>query len=247
MRYKYLLWDIDGTILDFLAAEKNAIRTLFDKFGLGPCSEEMIATYSGINVRYWKMLERGLIKKQDMLVERFREFFSLVNVDVAMAEEFNENYQIALGDTICFMENAKELLIQLKAAGFIQIAVTNGTARAQSKKLKRSGLDQIFDRVFISEEVGAEKPDVKFFERVFSECGIHRRSQVLIIGDSLTSDMQGGINAGIATCWYHPVRPGKERDRDETSHEDQENAPEISVTYEVSSLSEITRIVMCCN
>lgn len=202
-------------------------------------------------------------------MERFREFFALVNVDIAVAEEFNDNYQIALGDTICFNENAKELLIQLKAAGFIQIAVTNGTAKAQRKKLKNSGLDQIFDRVFISEEVGAEKPDVRFFKTVFSECRICNPSQVLIIGDSLTSDMQGGINAGIATCWYHPVKTGKQQDRGENSNEEQQdrressneeqqnrregvleeqrNGPGIPVTYEISSLSEMTKIVMGCD
>lgn len=229
MKYQYLLWDIDGTLLDFLASERNAVKTLFQRFGLGECTDEMVAIYSQINVKYWKALERGEIKKPEMLVARYREFFKTVNINPDLAEDFNACYQVELGETICFMENAKELLEKLKEEKMIQIAVTNGTKVAQNNKMKKSGMDRIFDFIFISEDIGFEKPDVKFFEHVFSKTGITDLSKVLIVGDSLTSDMKGGMNAGIDTCWYNPKHV--------------ENTSGLKVDYEIKSLWEILKIL----
>lgn len=202
-KYKYLLWDIDGTILDFEVAEQTSIRSLFDKFNLGKCSEEMLKHYSKINKQYWQALERGEMTKDKILVERFAEFFSKEGLDSGIATEFNKEYQLALGDTIVFHDDAIDIIENQKKTCKIVI-VTNGTAIAQKKKLEQSGLDNMVDHIFISEIVGFEKPSIKFFEKVFSEVGITDLSQALIIGDSLTSDMQGGYNIGIDTCWYNP-------------------------------------------
>lgn len=228
MRYKYLLWDIDGTILNFLAAERNAIKALFIRFRLGECTDEMVDIYSAINVQYWQALERGEIQKKQMLVERFREFFVSIKVDPQVAETFNEAYQIALGDTIVFNDNAPELLEELKQK-YVLIAVTNGTKTAQSNKLDRSGLCRLFDYVFISEDVGAEKPDKAFFDYVFEHAGIRDKSEAVIIGDSITSDIQGGVRSGIDTCWYNP------------HHDD--NRLNMPVTYEIESLPEVLRFL----
>ena len=134
-KIKVLLWDIDNTLLDFLAAETAAIRQNFREFGLGICTDEMLAEYSAINRRYWEKLERGEITKQQVLEGRFIEFFGkhALRADTAA---FNERYQILLGDTICFMDDGYEIVRSLKGK-ILQCAVTNGTRKAQEKKLKK--------------------------------------------------------------------------------------------------------------
>ena len=226
--YKYLLWDIDGTVLNFLASEAYAIRALFKKYNLGECSDEMIKMYSEINLKYWQMLEKGELTKQEILVGRFREFFKIIGVDINIVEEFNREYQITLGDHIEFVENAKDILLSQKGK-YTLVAVTNGTKIAQEKKLRLSGLCDIFDAIFISENIGAEKPSKEFFDYVFEKLGITDKSEVLIIGDSLTSDMKGGYLAGIDTCWFNA--------------EHNSNTLDFSVTYEIDRLDKITNII----
>ena len=199
---KILLWDIDGTILDFLAAEKAAIKSLFLDFGIGECTDEMIKEYSEINKEYWKKLERGEMSKPEILRRRFEDFFSLIGAS-ADAEAFNSAYQIRLGDTIVFIDEADLLLERLKKKGYKQYAVTNGTRVAQRNKLSKGGLYPLFDDVFISEEVGAEKPSREFFDAVLESIGRPDLSEIMIIGDSLTSDIKGGRNAGITTCYFN--------------------------------------------
>ena len=226
--YKYLLWDIDGTVLNFLAAEAYAIRFLFKKYNIGECSDEMLKLYSKINSKYWQMLEKGELSKQEILVGRFREFFDTIGADVTIAESFNSDYQLTLGDHIEFSDNAKEILLSQKGK-YVIAAVTNGTKTAQEKKLRLSGLDEIFDAIFISENIGVEKPNIEFFDYVFEKLGIKDKKEVLIIGDSLTSDMKGGVIAGIDTCWYNP--------------EHKPNTLDFSVTYEIDNLNKIAEIV----
>lgn len=227
-KYKYLLWDIDGTILDFESAEKAAIKTLFERFNLGECSDEMIERYSKINRKYWQMLERGEMSKEKILVERFVEFFSKEGMDAGISDSFNREYQLALGDTIVFCDDAMDIIKEQKKK-FEIVLVTNGTAVAQKKKLEKSGLQNIVNHIFISEIVGYEKPDINFFKKVISEVGINDLSEVLIIGDSLTSDIQGGYNAGIDTCWYNPKGI--------------KNESSLSPTYIIQNLHDLDSIV----
>lgn len=200
---KVLLWDIDGTLLNFLMAEHVAMKKCFEVCDLGECTDEMIARYSVINRKYWEKLERGEITKTEVLIGRFQEFFGTEGIEKDCAEEFNKEYQVRLGDTICFCDDGYELVKQFKGQ-VKQYAVTNGTKVAQDKKLKKSGLIDLFDDVFISEEIGVEKPGIGFFEHVWNCIGEYEKSEIMIIGDSLTSDIQGGNNAGIVTCWYNP-------------------------------------------
>ena len=227
-KYKYLLWDIDGTILNFEKAEKRAIRTLFEKFNLGECTDEMLSHYIEINKKYWKLLECGKMKKERILVERFEEFFEKEGIRTDVASEFNKAYQLALGDTVVFNDDALDI-IKAQKKNYQIIIVTNGTAIAQKKKLERSGLDKIADNIFISEEVGYEKPSIHFFERVIAKAGIDDVSQAVIIGDSLTSDIQGGVNAGIDTCWYNP--------------KEDVNDTNLNPTYMIKNLHELCEIV----
>ena len=227
-KYRYLLWDIDGTILNFELAERAAIRSLFERFKLGDCSDEMLMYYSQINKRYWQLMESGKIKKDKMLVERFIEFFSNKGINADIAAEFNKEYQIALCDTIVFNDDAMDIIKHQKKTCKI-IIVTNGTEVVQEKKLERSGLNDIVDNVFISELVGFEKPNIKFFEKVILEVGIKDLKEALIIGDSLTSDIQGGHNIGIDTCWYNP--------------KNEENTTLLSPTYTIRNLHELENII----
>ncbi len=225
---KAILWDIDGTLLDFIKAEYAAIKKCFEIFKLGECTDEMIARYSKINKGYWERLERKEITKLEVLVGRFKDFFSSENIITDCAEEFNKEYQIRLGDTICFCDNSYEILKSLKGR-VKQYAVTNGTKIAQDKKLVKSRLIDLFDGIFISEEVGYEKPDVRFFEHVWANIGAYKTDEVMIVGDSLTSDMQGGNNAGIVCCWYNPKK--------------MQNIMKLKIDYEIEDLNNILDIL----
>lgn len=226
--YKYLLWDVDGTVLDFSASEVNAIKTLFQKYKIGECTDEMLKLYSGINAKYWQMLERNELTRPEALVGRFREFFEEIGADTSIAEIFNKDYQLTLSDHIEFVKNAKEMLLAEKG-NYTIVVVTNGTKVAQEKKLRLSGLDKIFDAIFISEDVGVEKPNTEYFDYVFEKLGITDKSEVLLIGDSLTSDMKGGNLSGIDTCWFNPFH--------------KPNTLGIPVTYEIDDLGAVADII----
>lgn len=219
---KIVLWDVDGTILNFYEAQKNAVRACFDKFMLGECTDEMLRDYDGINHRYWMALERGELTKSEVLRGRFTEFFSKYGLNTEVVDEFNEEYQIRLGDTICFADGVKDVIEEFKRRGVIQFAVTNGTKKAQVRKLSLSGLDRIFDGIFISEDIGSEKPNPLFFEPVLAKAKELipdvRLQDMVIIGDSLTSDMRLGNNVGIRTCWYDEKASG--RSAEEVSREE---------------------------
>lgn len=225
---KTLLWDIDGTLLNFEKAENYAIKKCFEIFGLGECTDEMVARYSPINRKYWEALERGEITKPQVLRGRFDEFFKSENIIFDRIDDFNAEYQVRLGDKVFFCDNGLETVTALKEK-IRQYAVTNGTFIAQSRKLTQSGLIDIFDGVFISDKIGFEKPSVEFFEAVQKEIGKFSHDEVMIIGDSLTSDMRGGNNADILCCWYNPHNA--------------ENKYSIKIDYEIKNIAEVLDII----
>ena len=225
---KTLLWDVDGTLLDFGKSEVYGIRKCFQKFGLGECTDQMLERYSKINRKYWQKLELGEITKQQVLTERFVEFFESENINFDHIDEFNDEYQIRLGDKAFFCDNAFETINALKGK-YKQYAVTNGTYIAQQRKLTQSGLINIFDDVFISDKIGFEKPNIEFFNAVQEKIGNFNRDEVMIIGDSLSSDMQGGNNTNILCCWYNP--------------HNSENKNNIKIDFEIKNISEILDIL----
>lgn len=227
-RIKIILWDIDGTLLNFKEAEKYAIRACFEKFGFGECTDGMLREYAAINDVYWKGLEQGRFTKPQVLVGRFEDFFGRYGIDVSDAPAFNDEYQLRLGDTVCFCEHALETVKTFQGR-VLQYAVTNGTKVAQDRKLANSGLDKLFDGIFISEQIGIEKPMKGFFDTVFCEIGECRKDEMLIVGDSLTSDIQGGNNAGILTCWYNP--------------EGGERPENLRIDYEIRDIEQVLEIV----
>ena len=202
---KTILWDVDGTLLDFDAAERAAIRTLFDAFCLGKCTDTMLARYHEINIGFWQKLERNELTRSQVLVGRFEQFFNEYGINSAPAPEFNQRYQLTLGETIAYHDDSLDIVKGLKGK-VRQYVVSNGTIAAQTKKLDRSKLGEQMDGIFLSEELGVDKPDIAFFNKVFSEIHADDLSTIMIVGDSLTSDILGGMNAGIRTCWYNPGR-----------------------------------------
>ena len=147
---KIILWDVDGTLLDFEKAEYASIKKCFEIYNLGECTDEMIERYAAINKKYWEMLERGEITKPRLLVKRFEEFFAAEGIETDCAPQFNEEYQIQLGENPVFCDGGRELVSQLKASGRVkQYGVTNGTKVAQDGKLNKSRLIDLFDDVFI--------------------------------------------------------------------------------------------------
>lgn len=198
-----ILWDVDATLLDFHAAERTAILKLFRQFHLGECSDAMLQRYAKINRGYWERLEKGELTRDQVLVGRFQEFFEKEGLDVSAAPAFNEAYQQALGDTIVYCDDSYQIIDSLRGK-VKQYVVSNGTIVAQEKKLRLSGLGALMDGIFLSEELGVEKPNKAFFDKVFEEIGDIDRDAMLIVGDSITSDIRGGNNAGIRTCWYNP-------------------------------------------
>lgn len=198
---KTLLWDVDGTLLDFLAAEKYGMVKCCREIGV-EMDEEMLAVYSGINRAWWEKHERGEVTQREVFTGRLQELFARYGIPDTDYDRFNEHYQIALGEAVFPLEDSLRLFEEL-GKHFRQYVVTNGSREAQEAKLRRSGLDRMADGVFISSVVGAQKPTEAFFDFVREKTG-YLREETMIIGDSLTSDMLGGNNAHIRCCWYNP-------------------------------------------
>ena len=226
--YKIILWDFDGTLTNFKHAQKHAIKAMFERLELGPCDDEAVDRYDEINEKYWRLIETGKYDKRTLLLQRFIEFFEELGLPTDAVEEFNDRYQVALGETTVYNDDSFTLLSDLRGR-IRQYIVTNGTKRAQENKLANSGFDKIVDAAFISEETGFDKPSEGFYKYVFARIPSCERREILMVGDSLTSDIQGGMNAGIKTCWYNPgKKPVPDRYR---------------VDYVISNLHELINIL----
>ena len=227
---KYLLWDIDNTLLSFDLAERASMTKGFKKFDLDIRDDKALDIYKNINDKYWKMLEKGQKTREEILTGRFEEFFDLYDIayDDRLVNDFNLFYQEELGKQVFFNDYAEEVLQKL-GKDYKQYAVTNGSKVAQSGKLKNSGLDKVFDGVFISEDLGYDKPSLEYFDLVFESIGSKNRDEYILIGDSLTSDMLGSNNAGIKNIWYNP--------------KDFDNKASVKVDYTINNLKEVIKIL----
>ena len=221
-----ILWDIDGTLMDFKASEKNAIKKAFSDFAIDITDDE-ISLYSDINDSCWKRMERGEITRERVFTLRFEEFFEKVGYFCDI-EKLNENYLTYLGQMFVIQDNSYEILKSLKGK-VRQYIVTNGHVKPQTMKVKDSGFAEIIDGLFISGELGCQKPSKEFFLKCFEKIGEVNKEKTIIIGDSLSSDIKGGNNAGILTCWYNP--------------EGMVNKTDAVVNFEIKSLSEVYEII----
>lgn len=221
-----IFWDIDGTLMDFKASEKKAIKKAFSDFSIN-ITEDEISLYSDINDSCWKKMERGEITRERVFSLRFEEFFEKVGYFCDI-EKLNENYLTYLGQMFVLQDNSYEILKSLKGK-VRQYIVTNGHVKPQTMKVKASGFMELIDGLFISGEIGYQKPSKEFFDHCFEEIGNIDKTKTVIIGDSLTSDIKGGNNAGILCCWYNPE--GAERPKD------------LKIDYEIKSLKEVYDIL----
>lgn len=207
MKYEFLFLDLDDTVLDFGATERKSIARLLKAVGVEP-TEEIIHRYHVINLEHWRRLERGEITRAQ-ISNRFDVLFAELGVNVS-TPECEKLYRRYLSEGNDVLPGAPEALAQLQKK-YRLFAATNSTAIVQQGRLARTGLGVYFEKLFISEEIGANKPSPLFFERVFAQIPDFDRSKALMVGDSLTSDILGGINAGIKTCWINPKhRPVRE-------------------------------------
>lgn len=195
-----VLFDLDDTLFDFHKAEKIALTKTLVHFGIDP-TEETLALYSTINAAHWKRLELGEISREEVKVGRYRELFKTIGVecDPVKATAYYES-MLAIGHY--FMPGAPELLGELYRKYRLYI-VSNGTAKVQEGRIGSSGIAKYMDGIFISQILGANKPDKQFFDICFAEIPDFSLSETVIIGDSLSSDIKGGINAGITTVWFN--------------------------------------------
>lgn len=230
LRYDTILWDLDGTLLDFKLSERYALGVCLKSRGVD-MTEEMLSLYSGINEAYWERLERGEIEKRELLSGRFREFFRQAGLEGIDPEEMRRDYERELGTKTYYVDDSYEIVAKLKEMGLKQYIVTNGVLTTQQIKMKNSGFDRLIDSVFISDEIGYEKPRKEFFEVAFGKLPGFRRERALLVGDSLTSDMRGANNAGVDACFYNPK--GKMLPAD----------TELRLAYEVKNLREVLEIV----
>ena len=217
-----VLFDLDDTLFDFHKAEKIALTKTLVHFGIDP-TEETLALYSTINAAHWKRLELGEISREEVKVGRYRELFETIGVecDPVKATAYYES-MLAIGHY--FMPGAPELLEELYRKYRLYI-VSNGTAKVQEGRIGSSGIAKYMDGIFITQILGANKPDKQFFDICFAEIPDFSLSETVIIGDSLSSDIKGGINAGITTVWFNPK--GIENDND------------IKPDYTIKELSEV--------
>ena len=225
-KYEVLLFDVDGTLLDFNKAEEEGIEGLLNHNG-APVSDENKHKYHLVNKKYWEALERGEITRDQVLTLRFEEFFAGFGIQVDGGEA-DALYRQYLNASAVLIDGTIELLESLKGKYPLYV-VTNGVAETQYTRLAKSGLDKYFDGIFISEEAGAQKPQPAFFEYCFEKMGRRDVEHMLIIGDSLTSDMRGGNNVGIDTMWFNP---GKD-----------ENHTEVHLDYIVTTLDEVKEML----
>ncbi len=201
MKYRNVWFDADDTLFDFLRCEAEAVRETMRDVGIMP-TEELVRAYSEINDGMWKMLERGEIEKSELIWRRFEVFCERFGFD-ADPKQMAKIYESRLA-TKCYLLDGAEALIR-KLAPFVSLdIVTNGLEPVQKGRFALCPFRDCIDGLYISGEIGYEKPDVRYFEAVATAHPDFCRESVLIVGDSLTSDMRGGIAFGIDTCFYNP-------------------------------------------
>ncbi len=227
-KYYCILFDADNTLLNFDAAESKALAETLVNYGIEP-DAETVQTYRTINEGLWRQLEKGQLRREKLMSERFTRFLKAIDA-AGDGADMNRYYleQLSLHPDLASPE-VLDVLRELSEVATLAV-VTNGFQKVQSRRLAESGVENFLEDVFVSEKMDAEKPNRKIFDAALRALGVENREHVLMVGDSLIGDVQGGINAGLDTCWFNPHH--------------QENPGKILPTYEISSLEELYPLVM---
>ena len=221
-----VLLDLDDTLLDFHRAEAEAIRHTMKEIGIDP-TDETVALYSRINRSCWAKLETGEYTREEVLHRRFDILFEALGV-TGDAHETQKLYEYRLSLGAYYLDGAEDLLNELYGKYRLYLA-TNGIVNVQSRRIKDSGIGKYFDNIFVSEKIGYNKPDKRFFDRAFDEIPDFNLDETVIIGDTLTSDILGGINAGIKTVYFNPKVA--------------KNDTGITPDYEIGTLAELPKLL----
>ncbi len=225
MNYKMIIFDADDTLFDFSKAEKYAFKKAMEESSLG-FQDEHLLIYKEINIAIWREFEKGLITQKELKIDRFRRFLSKINENEE-AYQFAESFMNNLEQASFLFDDALELIENLSKTHRL-IMVTNGLTRVQRTRIRKSIIAHYFEEIIISEEIGYAKPDPMIFEMGLKNLSLPPKDEIVMIGDSLTSDIPGGINYGIDTIWYNP-----------NNHT---NNKGITPTHEIKELSEIHNI-----
>lgn len=217
-----ILLDLDNTLLDFNKAECIALTGTLKQLGIDP-KEHILKRYSELNLAQWKLLEQGKISRNEVKIRRYRLLFDEYKIDCS-AEDAAGIYEHMLSMGHYFIDGAEKLLKELQEQYSLYI-VTNGTKSVQTGRIKSAALEKYFQGIFISEDIGFNKPSREFFEHCFYKIPDFKKESTVIVGDSLTSDILGGINAGIKTIWFNP--------------EHKINNSDILPYYEIALLNEL--------
>ena len=226
MSYQWLLFDADGTLFDYNKAEGAALAQNFNVHGLR-FQPDYRLRYRDINHQFWVRFEQRQVTSEELRVGRFRQLFAELGISYDV-NAFAHTYLNQLAQQAPLIDGAAELIRGLNGRCRLAL-ITNGLADVQYPRLERSGLQDYFSAVIVSDEVGVAKPNPLIFDEAFNRMDNPQKTDVLIIGDSLSSDMTGGANYGIDTCWYNPN--GQEPNQD------------LPITYEIKQLTELTNIV----
>ena len=230
--YKTILLDIDNTLFDYLKAENYAVRTTFEDFGFFTSVseskfEEVKKEYRNINDLLWEKLEKGEITSSKLKIERFRILFEKINLSYS-SEEFSKQYLKRLGEGAFLFDGAEELCRYLHGKYKLGI-ITNGMKEVQYSRVENSAIGKYIDKIIVSDDIGISKPNAGIFEYALKKLGIEDKKESIMVGDSLSADIQGGINFGIDTCWVNLQKEYSDG--------------KIKPKYTVTSLEEIYRIL----
>lgn len=226
LRYDVLLFDLDDTLFDFGMTEKNALHNLFMEYGLPNGVKDYLPSYKAISKVLWDDLEQGRTTLANIKVERFKQLFLEQALDID-AEVFGHKYIENLGKEVHMIEGVEEMLSNLAGCRFA--VLTNGFTIAQHARIGGSSLKDLFEIIITSEEAGYQKPQPEIFEYILDKLNVTDKSRVLMIGDSLSSDIQGGNNFGIDTCWFNPHVKN--------------NTTAIHPTYEIQTWDQLVEIL----
>lgn len=228
MGYKIILFDADGTLYDFDKAALEALKSNFKKYKI-EWKENTFEIYEEVNKKIWDDFENGLISTNEIKTIRFKKFFEVIGVENVDSIAFSKDYLDYLSQNNYLLQQAEEI-IKWSSEKFKLAIITNGLASVQNPRFKNSELRKYFEHIIISEEIGFAKPKKEIFDYAFNKFNNPSKDSVIIIGDNLTSDIKGGIDYEIDTCWFNP--------------EKKKTNNGIIPTYEISNLNELKKILL---